>query len=88
MGVDLASIAATVKNHSIERIIIKQHEQTGQTIIPRKGALKTLISRFRKNGKAAFVLDQNTPARKEEIVVDLLGLPMPVSPAPAAMAYQ
>lgn len=88
LGADMASIAATVKNPVVDRILIKQREQTGQTIIPQKGALKTLIARFRKNGKAAFVLDQNTSEREGGIVVDFLGLPMSVSSAPAALAYR
>lgn len=88
LGVDMASIAATVKNKTIDRILIEQRERTGQTIIPQQGALRTLIARFRKNGKAAFVLDQVTDERDGGIVVDFLGLPMPVSPAPAALAYR
>ncbi len=88
LGVDLASIAATVKNPVVNRILIEQRERTGQTIIPQKGALKSLIARFRKNGKAAFVLDQNTPEKKGGIEVNFLGLPMSVSSAPAALAYR
>lgn len=88
MGVDMASIAATVKNEAVDRILIEKRERTGQTIIPQKGALKTLIARFRKNGKAAFVLDQNTSLKEGGIEVDFLGLPMPVSSAPAALAYR
>jgi KDO2-lipid IV(A) lauroyltransferase len=88
MGIDLASIAATVKNKAIDRILIERRERTGQTIIPQKGALKTLIARFRKNGKAAFVLDQNTSEKEGGIEVEFLGLPMPVSSAPAALAYR
>jgi lauroyl/myristoyl acyltransferase len=34
------------------------------------------------------VLDQNTDEANGGIVVDFLGLPMPVSPAPAALAYR
>ncbi len=88
MGADMASIAATIKNDVVDRILIEQRERTGQTIIPQKGALRTLIARFRKNGKAAFVLDQNTPEKEGGIIVDFLGLPMPVSSAPAALAYR
>ncbi|MDF7798974.1 lysophospholipid acyltransferase family protein [Pontiellaceae bacterium B1224] len=87
-GADLASIAATLKNKTVDRLLIEQREQTGQTIIPQKGALKSLISRLRKKGKTAFVLDQNTAEADGGIVVDFLGLPMPVSPAPAALAYR
>lgn len=88
MGADLASIAATIKNPNVNRLLIERREKTGQTIIAQKGALKTLISRFRKKGKAAFVLDQRTPEDKGGVIVDFLGLPMPVSSAPAALAYR
>ena len=88
MGVDMASIAATIKNKAVDRILVQHRERTGQTIIPQKGALKTLIARFRKKGKAAFVLDQHTNAKEGGITVDFLGLPMSVSSAPAAMAYR
>lgn len=87
-GVDMASIATPVKNRAVNRILIEQRERTGQTIIPRQGALRTLIARFRNNGKAAFVLDQNTDERDGGIRIDFLGLPMMVSPAPAALAYR
>ena len=87
-GLDLASIAATVKNKTVDRLLIEQRERTGQTIIPQKGALRTLIARFRKNGKAAFVLDQKTSIQEGGIEVDFLGFPMPVSAAPATLAYR
>ncbi|QBG47490.1 hypothetical protein EGM51_08840 [Verrucomicrobia bacterium S94] len=87
-GANLASIAATVKNEIVNRILIKQRQKTGQTIIPQKGALKTLIARLRKRGKTAFVLDQHTNPKDGGIPVDFLGLPMSVSPAPAALAYR
>jgi len=87
-GVDMASIAAPVKNKEVDRMLIEQREKTGQTIIPQKGALRTLIARLRKKGAVAFVLDQNTDASKGGIVVDFLGLPMSVSAAPAALAYR
>jgi KDO2-lipid IV(A) lauroyltransferase len=88
LGANMASIAAPVKNKAVDRILIEQRERTGQIIIPQQGALRTLIARFRKNGKAAFVLDQNTSEKEGGIVVDFLGLPMRVSPAPAALAYR
>jgi KDO2-lipid IV(A) lauroyltransferase len=87
-GADLASIASTVKNQAVDRILIEQREKTGQTIIPQKGALRTLIARLRKKGAVGFVLDQNTNANEGGIGVDFLGLPMSVSAAPAALAYR
>jgi len=88
MGAKMASIAAPLKNPAINQIVIELRERTGQVIIPKKGALKSLIARFRKNDKAAFVLDQNTPRREGGVLVDFLGFPMPVSMAPAALAYR
>ncbi len=87
-GIYLASIAATVKNKTVNRILIEQREKTGQTIIPQKGAMRTLVARLRKRGKLGFVLDQNTSERDGGILIDFLGLPTPVSPAPAALAYR
>lgn len=87
-NVDLASIAATVKNRHIDRFICRIREKTGQTIIPQKGALRSLIARLRKQGKVGFVLDQNTSEKEGGIIVDFLGLPMSVSSAPAALAYR
>jgi KDO2-lipid IV(A) lauroyltransferase len=88
MGAEMASIAATIKNKVVDRVVIEQRERTGQTIIPRRGALKSLIARLRNNGKAAFVLDQNTDEKDGGIEIDFLGLPMLVSPAPAVLAYR
>lgn len=87
-NVDMASIAATIKNKHVDALIREMRERTGQTIIPQKGALRTLISRLRKKGKVAFVLDQNTSEREGGVIVDFLGLPTPVSSAPAALAYR
>lgn len=87
-GANMASIAATVKNRNVDHLLCQLREKTGQTIIPQKGALRTLIARLRKKGKVAFVLDQNTNTRDGGILVDFLGFPMSVSSAPAALAYR
>lgn len=87
-GTDLASIAATVKNGHVDKLLRRLRERTGQTIIPQKGALRTLIARLRKKGIVGFVLDQNTDEHEGGIVVDFMGLPMSVSSAPAALAYR
>ena len=88
LGVDLASIAAAVKNPYVDKYFRRMREKTGQTIIPQEGALKTMIARFRNKGKAAFVLDQNTGIKDGGIWAELLGMPTPVSPAPASLAYR
>ena len=87
-GIDVASIAATTKNPAVDRHLRRLRQKTGQTIIAREGALRTLIGRLRKGGKVAFVLDQNTRIQDGGIWVDFLGMSTPVSAAPAALAYR
>lgn len=88
LGLDIASVAAITKNKAVDELLNTLRQKTGQTIVPREGALRTLINRFRQNGKAAFVLDQNTPEEQGGIWVDFLGIPTPVSAAPALLAYR
>ncbi len=87
-GVNVASVAAITKNNAVDQLLNQLRERTGQSIIPREGAMRTLVSRFRNNGKAAFVLDQNTSEEQGGIWVDFLGMPTPVSSAPAHLAYR
>jgi Kdo2-lipid IVA lauroyltransferase/acyltransferase len=87
-GVDIAGIAAEIKNETINRLLIKRREKTGNTVIPRKGAVRPLLALLRKKGKAAFVLDQHTSVQNGGIEITFLGLPMTVSSAPAMLAYR
>lgn len=85
-GFELHSIAMPVKNKSVDRLLIERREVTGQKIIPRTGALRKLLSVLRNDGKAAFLVDQNTEKDEGGIWGDFFGLSVPVTPAPAAMA--
>ena len=82
------SIAATLKNKQVDRMLCNLRKKTGQIIIPQKGAMRTLIAHLRKGGKIAFVLDQHTGADEGGIPIDFLGKSMSVSSAPAAFAYR
>jgi Kdo2-lipid IVA lauroyltransferase/acyltransferase len=88
LGLDVASVAAVTKNAAIDKMLNTLRKRTGMEIIPREGAMRTLVSRFRNQGKAAFVLDQNTSESQGGIWVDFLGMPTPVSSAPAHLAYR
>lgn len=87
-GFPFHSIAMPVKNPDIDRLLIARREITGQKIIPREGALRKLLGVLRSNGKTAFLVDQNTKEREGGIWVDYFGLPVPVTPAPAALAIK
>ena len=85
-GFPLHSIAMPVKNPEVDRLLIARREVTGQKIIPREGALRKLLGVLRGGGKTAFLVDQNTKESEGGIWVDYFGLPVPVTPAPAALA--
>lgn len=82
------SIAMPVKNPEVDRLLIARREVTGQKIIPREGALRKLLGILRGGGKIAFLVDQNTGEHEGGIWVDFFGLPVPVTPAPAALAIK
>ena len=88
LGLDVASVAAVTKNTAVDKHLNTLRQRTGMSIIPREGAMRTLVSRFRNKGKAAFVLDQNTSENQGGIWVNFLGMPTPVSSAPAHLAYR
>jgi len=85
-GFPFHSIAMPVKNPEVDRLLIARREVTGQKIIPREGALRKLLGVLRAGGKTAFLVDQNTKESEGGIWVDYFGLPVPVTPAPAALA--
>jgi lauroyl/myristoyl acyltransferase len=85
-GFPLHSIAMPVKNPEVNRLLIARREVTGQKIIPREGALRKLFAVLRAGGKTAFLVDQNTKEKEGGIWTDYFGLPVPVTPAPAALA--
>ncbi|MDF7801813.1 lysophospholipid acyltransferase family protein [Pontiellaceae bacterium B1224] len=88
LGINVASVAAVTKNAAIDKLLNRLRKRTGMEIIAREGAMRTLVSRFRNQGKAAFVLDQNTAEDQGGIWIDFLGMPTPVSAAPAHLAYR
>lgn len=87
-GFPFHSIAMPVKNQEVDRLLIARREVTGQKIIPREGALRKLIGVLRSGGKTAFLVDQNTEESEGGIWADYFGLPVPVTPAPAALAVK
>jgi len=85
-GFPFHSIAMPVKNPEVDRLLIARREVTGQKIIPREGALRKLLGVLRAGGKTAFLVDQNTEPDEGGIWADYFGLPVAVTPAPAALA--
>lgn len=88
LGQPLCSVAAPLKNRQVDRLFVHLRQRTGQTIIPKQGAARRLLQGLRQGQKLAVLLDQNTRPRDGGIFVPFFGLPVPVSPAPAALAVK
>lgn len=80
------SIATPIQNKTVNKYFIRAREATGQKIIPREGALRKLLGILRKNGKTAFLADQNTSEKEGGIWVSFFGLPATVTAAPALLS--
>lgn len=87
-GFPIHSIAMPLKNRIADRYFIRAREATGQTIIPREGALRRLIRVLRAGGKTAFLADQNTLEDEGGIWIRCFGLNAPVTAAPASLALR
>ncbi len=87
-GHPLTSVAAAIKNPRVDALFNDLRQQTGQHIVPRKGAVRSLLKTLRDGGKIALVLDQNTKPVEGGIFVNFLGRPAPVSTAPALLALR
>ena len=87
-GFELHSIAATLNNPVVDQGFIRLREKTGQIIVPQEGAVRQLLGILRKGGRTAVLLDQNTLPRDGGLYMQMFGLPVPISPAPAAIALR
>jgi lauroyl/myristoyl acyltransferase len=80
------SVAAPLKNEKVDRLFNRMREDTGQTIVSKRGAVRALIKTLKNDGKVALLLDQNTKPSDGGIFLDFFGLPVPVSLAVATLA--
>ena len=85
-GLILHSVAAPLKNTAVDQLFSELRTQTGQVIIPKKGAVRSLLRILNNNGVVALLLDQNTKPSDGGIYLPFFGLPVPVSTAPASLA--
>lgn len=87
-GAPLTSVAKPIKNPGIEARIRPLRELSGQTILPREGALKGLVKALRSEGTVALLLDQDTKVSEGGVFVPFFGVPAPVSSAAAGLAVR
>jgi lauroyl/myristoyl acyltransferase len=87
-GYPLTSVAAPLVNERLNRLFNSLREATGQHVVSKHGALRSLLRALKDGGKIALVLDQNTKPVDGGLFVDFFGKPVPVSSAPAALAIR
>jgi len=73
-----------MKNPYLDRLIRKQRERFGQTMIDRTGALHPLLRVLRRKGYIGFLVDQHI--RRTGIWVPFFGRPARTTPGPAALS--
>jgi Kdo2-lipid IVA lauroyltransferase/acyltransferase len=81
----LAVVARPVDNPYINNIVEKVRRKYGNIVIPKKGALKSIINILRGNGCAGILMDQAV-TRREGFVTDFLGRGAWTSKVPATIA--
>jgi len=80
------SVAMPLKNPTVDAMLRKARELTGQQIVEREGALKKLVRCLRDGGTVGLLLDQNTDPDEGGTFVEFFGKPVAVSPAAGILA--
>lgn len=87
-GYPLVSVVAPLKNRDVDPLFNELRHLTGQTMVPKQGAVRHLLKHLRQGGKIALLLDQNTKPVDGGVFVEFFGLKAPVSSAPALLALR
>jgi KDO2-lipid IV(A) lauroyltransferase len=67
-------VAERPKNPSLEPLMQRARRRSGNTIIPRQGAIARLYRTLRRGGRAAILIDLNVRPTQPAVVIDCFGL--------------
>lgn len=87
-GYPLHSVAKPLKNPRVDALFDEVRNKTGQKIVKRRGAVRTLLRILQQGGKIGLVMDQNTKLSEGGQFFDFFGLPASFSTAGAALAIK
>lgn len=87
-GFPLHSVAKPLSNPDVDELFIDARRRTGQQIVTRQGAVRSLLRVLQQGKKVALVVDQNTLPSEGGRFYPFFGLPVPVTTAPAALALK
>lgn len=82
----VGTVVRTARNPYLDRLISSGRMVEGVRIIHSKGAVKGMLNALNEGYVIGTLIDQNSRVRDGGIFVNLFGLPVPVSRAPAMLA--
>ncbi|HZL70811.1 MAG TPA: lysophospholipid acyltransferase family protein, partial [Planctomycetota bacterium] len=85
-GYDLSSIARPIENPFMDAYVNRLRKSTGQEIIPKHRAVRSMAESLKANKILAILADQN--ARKNGVFVPFFGRPASTVRSPALMALK
>lgn len=84
VGYPVWSMGRGLRHPLVDRYVRKLRESTGQRILPKRGALRSIIRLLRRGENVAFLIDQD--ARREGVFVDFFGRPASTTVSPARIS--
>jgi KDO2-lipid IV(A) lauroyltransferase len=87
-GCPTVSVAAPLANPVAGRILDAMRRRTGQLIVSKEGAIRSLMRALKNGGRVGLLMDQNTVPRDGGEFVTFFGRPVPVSKAVAVLSIR
>ena len=88
LGTPCVSVAASLNNTLVDRLMSRYRTRVGQEVTGKKGAIPSLLGVLREGKSTALLVDQNVLPDEGGEFVEFFGLPVPMSRAPAVLAHR
>lgn len=84
----LVSVAAPLENRFVNSILNRARRTTGQKVVAKEGALKTLLKTLKNGERVALVMDQNVLPEEGGEFTNFFGLQAPFSKAASTLSQR
>ena len=81
-----AVVAASTGSPAVDVVLARMRRATGQTVLPKNGAVRHLLRTLLDGGRIGVLIDQNVEPARGGVFVDFFGRPVPVSPIADVLA--